>query len=225
MRYWRLSTTPSRGEFTAGSTCTCFVNKDLIGEKPTETILCNIVPGIRPLPLRNSFISSICSFLVGLSIWKSRHHNDKVLLVTNDMTSSILTARTRAVWWDRFGNPTVRFIVEGWTLSIRFYCPALSLYISRLYKRDGNPKVFPKCALTYVAKAGYGQPTETKAYMARRHAFTRLSIWTTHDILDVNIVPGIFRHLLFCVHQDSRTGIWWRDFCWISDNYFRNFKT
>ena len=123
MRYRRLSTTPSRGEFTSGLTFNCFVNKDLIGEKPAETTLFNIVPGIRPLPLYNSFISLICSFLAALSTWKSRHHNDNVLRVTDDMTSSIWTAWRRAVWWDRFGNPTIRFIMEDWTLSMNFCCP------------------------------------------------------------------------------------------------------
>ena len=93
-----LSTTPSWGEVTCGLTCNCFVNKYLKGEKPAEAILCSIVQDIRRLPLRNSLISSICSFLVGLSSWKSRHHNDKVLRVTDDMTSSILTTRTGAVW-------------------------------------------------------------------------------------------------------------------------------
>ena len=107
------------------------------------------------------------------------------------MTSSILTAWRRAVWWDRFGNPTIRFIMEDWTLSMNFCCPGLSLKISKLYKRDGNPMVFHKCTLTSVASPGYEQPTEAKAYMARRDAFTRLSIWASHDMLDVNIVPRI----------------------------------
>ena len=44
-------TVAGRGEFTSGLAFNCFVNKDLIGEKPVETTLCNIVPGIRPLPL------------------------------------------------------------------------------------------------------------------------------------------------------------------------------
>ena len=39
------------GQFTSGLTFNCFVNKDLIGEKPAEMTICNIVPGIRPLPL------------------------------------------------------------------------------------------------------------------------------------------------------------------------------
>ena len=128
---------------------------------------------------------------MGLSTWKSRHHNDNVLRVTVDMTSSILTAWRRAVWWDRFGNPTIRFIMEDWTLSMNFCCPGLSLKIYKLYKRDGNPMVFHKCTLTSVASPGYEQPTEAKAYMARRDAFTRLSIWASHDMLDVNIVPRI----------------------------------
>ena len=168
MRYRRLSTTPSRAEFISGLTYNCFVNKDLIGEKPAETTFCNIVLGIRPLPLCDSFISLICSFLVGLSTWKSRHHNDNVLRVTDDMTSSILTAWRRAVWWDRFGNPTIRFRIDDWTLSMNFCCPGLSLNIFRWYKRDGNPMVFHKCTLISVASPGYEQPTEAKAYMAQR---------------------------------------------------------
>ena len=112
---------------------------------------------------------------------------------------SILTAWRRAVWWDRFGIPSIRFIVEDWTLSMNFSCPGLSLNISRLYKRDGNPMVFHKCTLTSVAHPGYGQPTEAKAYMARRDAFTRLSIWASLDMLDVNIVSGISKVSVFFI--------------------------
>ena len=115
------------------------------------------------------------------------------------MTSWILTAWRSVVWWDRFGNPTIRFIIDDWTLSMNFCYPGLSLNISRLYKRNGSPMVFHKCTLTSVASPGYGQPTKAKAYMARRGAFTRLSIWASHDILDVNIVPRISKVSVFFI--------------------------
>ena len=53
--YRRLSTTPSRGEFTSGLTFNSFVNKDLIGEKPAETTLCNIVPGDKAVAIIKFF--------------------------------------------------------------------------------------------------------------------------------------------------------------------------
>ena len=113
------------------------------------------------------------------------------------MTWSSLTAWRRAVWWDRFGNPTIHLIIDDWTLSMNFCCRGLSLSIFRLYKRDGNQMVFYKCTLTSVDSPGYEQLTEAKAYMARRDAFTCLSIWAPHDMLDVNTVPMISKVSVF----------------------------
>ena len=56
---------------------------------------------------------------------------------------------------------------------MNFCCPGLSLNISRLYKRDGDPMVYLYFG-TSVDSPGYAQPTEANAYMARQDAVTRL---------------------------------------------------
>ena len=112
----------------------------------------------------------------------------------------MLTAWRRAVWRGRFGNPTIRFIIDDWILSMNFCCSGLNVNIFRLYKRYGNPMVFHKCSLTSVARPVYEQLTEANTYMARRDAFTRLSIWASHDMLDVNVVSRFpkFDCLILC---------------------------
>ena len=123
-----------------------------------------------------------------------------------------MTTRTWAVWCYRFGNPSVRFTIE----KLKYF---------QVNKRD-----VPWLLWRYRGMGGgwwVGVTDRGMGVGVGVGGVTCLSIWTSHDMLDVNTVSSAlqFRYYLFCVHQDSRTDVWWWDFCFISDNYFRNVGT